>query len=124
MPEIQRGALESILLNIKALQLDDPRTFDYIEVCKCTLSIHNHQTDSILSPHLFSKAPSSEAIEASVQLLQNLGALDQAERITNLGMVLANLPVDTVIGKMILLGYVRSKMDRVARTYKAIFIGT
>ncbi|SAM06090.1 hypothetical protein [Absidia glauca] len=82
VPEIQRGALESILLNIKALQLGDPRTFDYIE------------------------APSSEAVEASVQLLQNLGALDQAERITNLGMVLANLPVDTVIGKMILLGYV------------------
>ncbi|KAI8342400.1 P-loop containing nucleoside triphosphate hydrolase protein [Chlamydoabsidia padenii] len=82
VPEIQRGALESILLNIKALQLGDPRTFDYIE------------------------APSSDAIEASVQLLQNLGALDESERITNLGMVLANLPVDAVIGKMILLGYI------------------
>ncbi|KAI8092632.1 putative ATP-dependent RNA helicase DHX34-like protein [Halteromyces radiatus] len=82
VPEIQRGALEPIVLNIKALQLGDPRNFDYLE------------------------APSAMAIEASVTCLQNLGALDEMESITNLGTALSNLPVDAVIGKMILLGYV------------------
>ncbi|ORZ09543.1 P-loop containing nucleoside triphosphate hydrolase protein [Absidia repens] len=82
VPEIQRDALESIVLNIKALELGNPRTFNFIE------------------------SPSSEAIEASVKLLRNLGALDESELITSLGMVLVNLPVDAVIGKMILLGYI------------------
>ncbi|ORX58161.1 hypothetical protein DM01DRAFT_1372236 [Hesseltinella vesiculosa] len=80
VPEIQRGALEPIVLNIKALDLGDPRSFDFIE------------------------PPALESIEASLVLLQNLGALDEQERITPLGKVLSNLPVDAVIGKMLLLG--------------------
>lgn len=42
-----------------------------------------------------------------MEFLQNLGALDHAENITGLGTVLANLPVDAVIGKMLLMATVR-----------------
>ena len=48
-----------------------------------------------------------------MEFLQNLGALDNAENITGLGTVLANLPVDAVIGKMLLMatvcGYVNGE---------------
>ncbi|KAI8064692.1 P-loop containing nucleoside triphosphate hydrolase protein [Gongronella butleri] len=87
VPEIQRAALEPIVLNIKAMGLGDPREFDFIQ------------------------PPPLASIEASLVLLQNLGALDQDEEITALGQVLANLPVDAVIGKMLLLGLVFRVMD-------------
>ncbi|CAO3633213.1 unnamed protein product [Cunninghamella echinulata] len=89
VPEIQRGALEPVLLNIKALSLGDPRNFDFLE------------------------RPSMNSIESSIYFLQNLGALDNQEQITNLGKALANLPVDAVIGKMILLGVVFDVVDPV-----------
>ncbi|KAI7886742.1 P-loop containing nucleoside triphosphate hydrolase protein [Lichtheimia hyalospora FSU 10163] len=89
VPEIQRAPLEPLILQIKALDLGDPRTFDYIE------------------------APHPDAINASMEFLQNLGALDNAENITGLGTVLANLPVDAVIGKMLLMATVFNLVDPV-----------
>lgn len=41
-----------------------------------------------------------------MEFLQNLGALDSAEEITGLGSVLANLPVDAIIGKMLIMATV------------------
>ncbi|KAI9309287.1 P-loop containing nucleoside triphosphate hydrolase protein [Cunninghamella echinulata] len=87
VPEIQRGALEPVILNIKALNLGDPRNFDFLE------------------------RPSMDSIESSIYFLQNLGALDNQEQITSLGKALANLPVDAVIGKMILLGVIFNVVD-------------
>ncbi|CAO3611270.1 unnamed protein product [Cunninghamella blakesleeana] len=92
VPEIQRGVLESVILNIKALNLGDPRTFDYLE------------------------KPSMDAIESSILFLQNLGALDNEENITSLGKVLSNLPVDVIVGKMILLGMMFNVLDPILTT--------
>ena len=45
-----------------------------------------------------------------MDFLQNLGAVDSAENIMGLGVVLANLPVDAIIGKMLLMATVRYKI--------------
>ncbi|KAI9273017.1 P-loop containing nucleoside triphosphate hydrolase protein [Phascolomyces articulosus] len=89
VPEIQRAPLEPLLLQIKALEVGNPRTFDYVE------------------------APASDAINASMEFLQNLGALDTNENIMGLGTVLANLPVDAIIGKMLLMATVFNLVDPV-----------
>ncbi|ORZ02569.1 P-loop containing nucleoside triphosphate hydrolase protein [Syncephalastrum racemosum] len=89
VPEIQRAPLEPLLLQIKALGFGDPRSFDFIE------------------------APSMDAINVSMEFLQNLGALDSDENITGLGRVLANLPVDAIIGKMLLMATVFNLVDPV-----------
>jgi HrpA-like RNA helicase len=45
-------------------------------------------------------------INSSMDFLYNLGAIDSKERLLELGSVLANLPVDATIGKMLVLGVV------------------
>ncbi|CAO3703181.1 unnamed protein product [Rhizopus stolonifer] len=87
VPEIQRAPLEPLLLQIKCMGLGDPRQFDYIE------------------------NPSSDAVNASIDFLHNLGALDTKENITGLGSVLSQLPVDTIVGKMLILGVVYNMVD-------------
>ncbi|OAD68174.1 hypothetical protein PHYBLDRAFT_117832 [Phycomyces blakesleeanus NRRL 1555(-)] len=82
VPEIQRAPLEPLLLQIKAMDLGCPRTFDYVE------------------------APSEDALNASMEFLQNLGAIDVSENIMALGKILADLPVDTIIGKMLIMATV------------------
>lgn len=60
--------------------MGDPRCFDFIE------------------------NPFPQAIEQSLLRLQDLGCIDEKENITSLGNVLALLPVDLVLGKMLVLG--------------------
>jgi HrpA-like RNA helicase len=45
-------------------------------------------------------------INSSMDFLYKLGAIDSKERLLGLGSVLANLPVDATIGKMLVLGVV------------------
>ncbi|OBZ82768.1 putative ATP-dependent RNA helicase DHX34 [Choanephora cucurbitarum] len=80
IPEIQREALDPLLLQIKSMGLGNPRKFDYIE------------------------APSMDSINSSMEFLYNLGATDEDENLLGLGSVLAKLPVDAIVGKMLLLG--------------------
>lgn len=73
---------------------------------KCTYT----HTTRILQPFL-SKAiepPTPRAVEASLQLLYLLGALDKAENLTALGYQLALLPMDPKLGRMVLYGAVFS----------------
>ena len=82
-PEIQRIPLESIILQIKTLHFGDPRQFPFIE------------------------SPAMDTIEASVKSLKlhdALAAVD--EEITPLGQVLASLPVDIPVGKILVLAAV------------------
>ena len=81
-PEIQRTCLEPLVLQIRAYNLGDPRKFDFIE------------------------SPLPESIEKSLIRLQDLGCIDNKECITALGNVLALLPVDLVLGKMLVLGQI------------------
>ena len=81
-PEIQRANLAEVILRMKAFRLGDVETFPF------------------LNP------PSPTAIRAGYKLLQELGALIEAEggayELTPLGCELANLPLDPTLGRMLL----------------------
>ncbi|MFI4939217.1 MAG: ATP-dependent RNA helicase HrpA [Burkholderiales bacterium] len=77
-PEILRSSLASVILRMKSLHLADVETFPFIE------------------------PPPGRAIADGYQLLQELGAVDEVNRLTPLGKQLAKLPLDPRVGRMIL----------------------
>jgi ATP-dependent helicase HrpA len=77
-PEILRSSLASVILRMASLKLGDVAEFPFIE------------------------APYSRLIADGYQLLQELGAVDEQRRITEVGQQLAKLPLDPRIGRMIL----------------------
>ncbi|MSU36135.1 MAG: ATP-dependent RNA helicase HrpA [Pedosphaera sp.] len=77
-PEIQRANLAEVILRMKAFHLGDIETFPF------------------LNP------PSPAAIQTGYTLLQELGALDDARELTDLGRDLARLPIDPTLGRMLL----------------------
>ncbi|MEC5163689.1 MULTISPECIES: ATP-dependent RNA helicase HrpA [unclassified Janthinobacterium] len=77
-PEILRSSLASVILRMKSLHLTDVETFPFIE------------------------PPLARAIADGYQLLQELGAVDEVNRLTALGNKLAKLPLDPRVGRMIL----------------------
>ncbi|KAI9363939.1 P-loop containing nucleoside triphosphate hydrolase protein [Zopfochytrium polystomum] len=90
VPEILRTPLEALLLQVRAYGLGNPRLFDFIE------------------------KPAASALCSSVARLTQLKALDEREELTSLGKVLAELPMDVVLGKMLILGSVkRSPLENI-----------
>ena len=90
VPEMQRCSLESVILKVKMLDLGDPRS---------VLSL-------ALSP------PDLHNIERTVLLLKEIGALSTTinkkrfdGHLTFVGTVLASLPIDMHLGKLVMLGY-------------------
>jgi ATP-dependent helicase HrpA len=79
-PEILRSSLAAVILRMKSLRLGDVEQFPFIE------------------------SPLGRAIADGYQLLQELGAVDEAKQLTGLGQQLAKLPLDPRIGRMILAG--------------------
>ena len=51
----------------------------------------------------FIEPPSQESIEHSLLFLKEQGALDEKEELTSMGRMLADLPVDIQIGKMLIM---------------------
>ena len=79
-PEILRSSLASVILRMKSLRLGNVEQFPFIE------------------------PPLGRAIADGYQLLQELGAVDEAQELTDLGRQLARLPMDPRVGRMILAG--------------------
>ncbi|MCE3607981.1 ATP-dependent RNA helicase HrpA [Massilia sp. P8910] len=77
-PEILRSSLAAVILRMKSLHLTDVETFPFIE------------------------PPQGRAIADGYQLLQEVGAVDEANDLTPLGHKLAKLPLDPRVGRMIL----------------------
>ena len=77
-PEILRSSLASVILRMKALRLDDIEAFPFLD------------------------APAGRAIADGYQQLQELGALDEDNRLTVIGREQARLPVDPRVARMIL----------------------
>ncbi|MFC5513895.1 ATP-dependent RNA helicase HrpA [Massilia jejuensis] len=77
-PEILRSSLAAVILRMKSLHLTDVETFPFIE------------------------PPQGRAIADGYQLLQEVGAVDEANELTALGRKLARLPLDPRVGRMIL----------------------
>ncbi len=76
-PEILRTNLASVILQMAALRLGDVADFPFLD------------------------PPDRRAVRDGVALLHELGALDDAQRLTEIGRQLAQLPVDPRIARMI-----------------------
>jgi ATP-dependent helicase HrpA len=76
-PEILRSSLAGVILRMKSLKLTDVESFPFIE------------------------PPPAKAIADGYALLQELGALDEDNRLTKVGDALARLPLDPRIGRML-----------------------
>ncbi|XP_029475820.1 probable ATP-dependent RNA helicase DHX34 [Rhinatrema bivittatum] len=98
VPEIQRVALDALVLQMKSMGLGDPRTFPFIE------------------------QPPASSLETAILYLRDQGALDDAEHLTPIGNLLAKLPVDVVIGKMLILGSLFSVVEPVLTIAAALSV--
>ncbi|RFC48658.1 MAG: ATP-dependent helicase HrpA [Verrucomicrobia bacterium] len=78
VPEIQRANLAEVILRMKAFRLGEVETFPF------------------LNP------PAGAAIRAGYGLLHELGALDEENQLLPAGRELARLPLDPVLGRMLL----------------------
>jgi ATP-dependent RNA helicase HrpA len=77
-PEILRTSLASVILQMAALGLGDIEDFPFLD------------------------PPDRRQVRDGVLLLQELGALDDEQRLTRVGRRLARLPVDPRLGRMVL----------------------
>ncbi|XP_058124388.1 3'-5' RNA helicase YTHDC2-like [Anopheles ziemanni] len=92
LPEIMRVPLNEICLQAALITKD--------------VSIHEFLNKAI-------QAPSATSIKQSIRYLQKVGALDDEESVTDLGYILAELPVDARLGKMLLYGILLKCYDPV-----------
>ncbi|WP_409997572.1 ATP-dependent RNA helicase HrpA [Curvibacter sp. APW13] len=77
-PEILRSSLAGVILRMKSLRLGAVEDFPFIE------------------------RPSGRAIADGYQLLNELGAVDDANELTPLGQELSRLPLDPRVGRMLI----------------------
>ncbi|VWX63258.1 ATP-dependent RNA helicase HrpA [Burkholderiales bacterium 8X] len=88
-PEILRSSLAGVILRMKSLHLGDVERFPFLE------------------------PPQRRAIADGYQLLNELGAVDDANELTDTGRELAKLPLDPRVGRMILEARERRALDEV-----------
>jgi ATP-dependent helicase HrpA len=88
-PEILRSSLAGVILRMKSLHLGIVEDFPFLE------------------------RPSGRAIADGYQLLNELGAVDDANELTATGQELAKLPLDPRVGRMILEARSRQALDEV-----------
>lgn len=86
-PEIRRVPLDTLVLQMISMGLPDARRFPFIE------------------------PPPMSTIETSIGFLKEQGALSSSEALTTIGQMLAQLPVDVVIGKMLIMASVFDMID-------------
>ncbi|XP_070297858.1 probable ATP-dependent RNA helicase DHX34 [Salvelinus sp. IW2-2015] len=98
VPEIHRVALDSLVLQMKSMSLGDPRSF------------------------LFIDPPPAASIQTAVTYLREQGALDARGDLTSIGSLLAQLPVDVVVGKMLVLGSVFNLVEPVLTVAAALSV--
>ncbi|KAM4567081.1 putative ATP-dependent RNA helicase DHX34 [Odontesthes bonariensis] len=98
VPEIHRVALDSLILQMKSMDLGDPLSFVFID------------------------PPPAASIQTAVTYLKEQGALDSRGELTSIGSLLAKLPVDVVIGKMLVLGSVFNLVEPVLTVAAALSV--
>ncbi len=86
-PEILRSSLAGVILRMKSLHLGIVEDFPFLE------------------------RPSGRAIADGYQLLNELGAVDDANELTPLGSELSRLPLDPRVGRMLLEARSREALD-------------
>jgi len=86
-PEILRSSLAGVILRMKSLHLGIVEDFPFLE------------------------RPTGRAIADGYQLLNELGAVDDANELTPLGQELSRLPLDPRVGRMLLEARSREALD-------------
>lgn len=94
IPEIHRVPLEQLLLRVKTLPNFDDRTLEAV-------------MKGVIEP------PAEEGVSTAITRLQDVGAFDDQQSLTPLGVHLAALPVDVRIGKLMLFGAIFQCLDSV-----------
>ena len=97
-PEILRSSLAGVILRMKALHLGAIEQFAFID------------------------PPSGRAIADGYQLLAELGAVDEAQSLTETGKALSRLPLDPRVGRMILEARDRGALDEVLVVASALSV--
>lgn len=85
-PEIQRSNLAEVILQMISLGLGDPRRFPFLD------------------------PPSPRAISDGFRQLHELGAIDSRDRLTGRGRIMARLPLDPRIARIIIEGAERNAL--------------
>ncbi|XP_047449164.1 probable ATP-dependent RNA helicase DHX34 [Mugil cephalus] len=98
VPEIHRVALDSLILQMKSMCLGDPLSFVFID------------------------PPPTASIQTAVTYLKEQGALDSCGELTSIGSLLSQLPVDVVIGKMLVLGSLFNLVEPVLTVAAALSV--
>lgn len=88
-PEIRRSSLAGVILRMKSLKLPDVREFPF------------------LSP------PSAKAISEGHRTLEEVGAMEKKGDLTQVGFMLARLPLDPRLGRMLIEAGERKVLDAV-----------
>ena len=88
-PEILRSSLAGVILRMKALRLGQVEDFPFIE------------------------PPPRKAIADGYQLLNELGAVDERNELTPMGLELSKLPLDPRVGRMILEARKRDALSEI-----------
>src|SRR5439155_22451829 len=88
-PEVLRTNLASVILQMAALRLGEIEAFPFLD------------------------PPDRRQVRDGIALLQELGALDDEQRLTQVGRRIANLPVDPRFGRMVLEAGARNCADEV-----------
>ncbi len=78
LPEIQRSNLAAVILQMIYLKLGDPLAFPFID------------------------KPQKNAVRDGFKLLTELGALDEQRKLTRYGKIMATMPIDPCIARIIL----------------------
>jgi len=77
IPEIKRSNLAHVILIMKKIGIDDIESFEFID------------------------PPKEQALKQAIETLKILGALDEKERITKIGEIMADLPLEPHISRII-----------------------
>ena len=90
--------LDSLVLQMVAMGLPDARLFPFIE------------------------PPPAESLENSILVLKEQGAMTPDEKLTTMGKMLSNLPVDVSIGKILINGSMFHQVDSVLTLAAALSV--
>jgi ATP-dependent helicase HrpA len=97
-PEVLRSSLANVILRMKSLGLGTVEEFPFID------------------------PPESKAIQDGYALLAELGAVDEAKELTEIGKQLARLPVDPRIGRMVLAAKSENALSEVLTIAAALSV--
>jgi ATP-dependent helicase HrpA len=97
-PEILRTNLAAVILQMHALKLGDISKFPFVE------------------------APDARLIRDGLRTLQEVNALDERGKITDIGRKLAKLPVDPKLGRMLLAGAQEHCLSEIAIIVAALSV--